>query len=68
MICGIRGCEGNPIAYWEEADGQRHYRCRLHEYELIPQGAVRHDNHLVPGTPDAHQEALAYRIVPEPDA
>jgi hypothetical protein len=68
MICGIRGCDNDPIAYWEEPDGQRHYRCRLHQYELIPQDAVRHDYHLVAGAPDPHQQAPAYRIVTEPDA
>ena len=68
MLCGIRGCTNDPIAYWEEPDGQRHYRCRLHQYELIPQGAVRHDYHLVPDSPDPDQQAPAYRIVPDPDA
>jgi hypothetical protein len=65
MICGIRGCDNDPIVYWEEADGRRHYRCRLHQYELIPQDAVRHDYHLVPGDPAAHHQAPAYRIVPD---
>jgi hypothetical protein len=65
MICGIRGCDNDPIVYWEEADGRRHYRCRLHQYELIPQDAVRHDYHLVPGDPAAHRQAPAYRIVPD---
>ena len=68
MICGIRGCDGDPVTWWEEADGRRHLRCRLHRYELVPQGAVRHDYHLAPGDPDAGQQAPAYRIVPEPDA
>ena len=68
MICGIRGCDGDPIAYWEEAGGERHYRCQLHEYELVPQNAVRHDYHLVSGAPDGQQETPAYNIVPERDA
>jgi hypothetical protein len=68
MICGIRGCDNNPISYWEESDGQRHYRCSLHQYELVPQDAVRHDYHLVAGAPNPHQQASAYRIVTEPDA
>ena len=68
MICGIRGCTGDPITYWEEPDGQRHYRCRLHRYQLVPQYAVRHDDRLVPGDPDAHLEAPAYRIVSGTDA
>jgi len=65
MICGIRGCDGNPVAYWEEPDGQRHYRCRLHQYELVPQDAVRHEYRLVAGGPG---EAPPYRIVTETDA
>ena len=68
MICGIRGCDGDPIIYWEEPDGQRHYRCQFHQYELIPQDAVRHDYHLVAGAEAPHQQASAYRIVPGPDA
>ncbi len=68
MICGIRGCDGDPVAFWEEPDGRRHDRCRLHQYELIPQDAVRHDYHLAPGAPDANREAPAYQIVPESDA
>jgi hypothetical protein len=67
MICGIRGCDGDPVAYWEEPGGRRHYRCRLHQYELVPQHAVRHDYHLVPGDPAADQQAPAYRIVRETD-
>ena len=68
MLCGIRGCDNNPIAYWEEPDGQRHYRCRLHQYQQIPQGAFRQDYHVVPDSPAPHQQAPAYRILPEPDA
>ncbi len=67
MICGIRGCDGDPVTYWEEADGQRHYRCRLHRYELVPQDAVRHDYHLVPGDPHTHHDAPAYHIIRETD-
>jgi hypothetical protein len=67
MICGIRGCEGDPVVYWE-ANGERHYRCQLHEYELVPQDAVRHDYQLGQDGSDTHQEAPAYRIVPDPEA
>ncbi len=63
MICGSRGGDNDPIADWEEPDGQGHHRCRLHHYELVPQDAVRHDDHLAPDGPDPHQQAPAYRII-----
>jgi hypothetical protein len=68
MLCGIRGCGNDPVVSWEEADGRRHQRCQLHQYELVPQDAVRHDYRLVPGDQDTHHAAPAYRIVTEPDA
>jgi hypothetical protein len=69
MLCGLRDCTNQAALYWELPDGQREYRCRLHEYELVPQEAVRHDYHIVPGDEAAsHGQAHQYRIVPEPNA
>jgi hypothetical protein len=67
MLCGLRNCTNQAALYWELPNGHREYRCQLHEYELVPQEAVRHDYHLIPGEDAVHPSAN-YRIVHDGDA
>ena len=66
QLCDVRHCQAYASFYWEMGDGSRAYRCKAHEYELVPQGAIRHEYHLVPQ--DEGVTPNEYRIVREPGA
>ena len=68
MLCGPRDRANQAALSWALTDGRREYRCRLREFQLVREGPVRHDDHLVPGEAASHGQAHDYRIGAEPDA
>jgi hypothetical protein len=66
------GCATAPTRAalsWKLPDGDRQFRCQLHAYQLVPEEAVRHDDHIVAGEGFACRRGPAHehRIVAEPD-
>jgi len=47
MLGGLRGGSGDASVDQALPDRQWESRCRLHEFDLVPQGAVRDEYHLV---------------------
>jgi hypothetical protein len=62
QTCDVQECLAYASFYWEMPDGSRAYRCAAHEYHLVPQGATRHEYHLI--TPQDSGTPHEYRIVP----
>jgi len=70
MLGGLHSGDRDASVYHELPDRRRESRCRLHEFDLVPQGAVRPEYHLVPGESAAHADRPAdeYPTVADPDA